>query len=108
MKITLQQLQRSTGLKRIVIHSLDCSIYLAYADFGDGALLVTEPDGKALRTRNVTAMKQRLAEVPVPALFLRQQSAYDEMVGQPTREGDNSLEVPLAREWGDPTWDKRN
>ena len=107
MKITLQQLQRSTGLKRIVIHSLDCSIYLAYADFDGDALLVTEPDGKPLRTRNVTAMKQRLAEVPVPALFLRQQSAYDEMVGQPPREGDNSLELPLARDWGDPARDNR-
>lgn len=108
MKITLQQLQRSAGLRRVVIHSLDCSMYLAYADFGGDALLISEPDGKPLRTRNVTAMKQRLAEVPVPALFLRQQSAYDEMVGQPLREGDNSLEIPLARDWGDPAWENRS
>ena len=85
VKITLQQLQHSVGLTRVVIHSLDFSIYLAYADFGAEPLLVTE----------------RLAGVPLPALFLRHQSAYDEMVGQPLRTGDNSLEVPLARDWGD-------
>tara|TARA_R110001599_G_scaffold332038_1_gene547111 strand:- start:27067 stop:27444 length:378 start_codon:yes stop_codon:yes gene_type:complete len=101
VKITLQQLQHSVGLTRVVIHSLDFSIYLAYADFGAEPLLVTEADGKPLRTRNVTEMKQRLAGVPLPALFLRHQSAYDEMVGQPLRTGDNSLEVPLARDWGD-------
>jgi len=101
VKITLQQLQHSVGLARVVIHSLDFSIYLAYADFGGDPLLVTEADGKPLRTHNITAMKQRLAAVPVPALFLRHQSAYDEMVGQPVRAGDNSLEVPLSRDWGD-------
>lgn len=101
MKISLQQLQRSVGLTRVVIHSLDFSIYLAYAEFGGDPLLVTEVDGKPLRTRNITEMKQRLAAVPLPALFLRQQSAYDEMVGQPVRMGDNALEVPLARDWGD-------
>lgn len=102
MKITLQQLQQSVGLGRVVIHSLDFSIYVAYAEFGgDEALLITEADGRPLRTRNVTEMKQRLVSVPTPALVLRHQSAYDEMVGQPVRSGDNRLEVPLSRDWGD-------
>jgi hypothetical protein len=101
MKITLQQLQHSVGVSRIVVHSLDFSIYLAYAEFGQDAFLVTEPDGKPLRTSNLTAMKQRLAGVAAPALYLRQQSAYDEMVGQPLRQGANTLEVPLSRDWGD-------
>lgn len=101
MKITLQQLQHSVGVSRIVVHSLDFSIYLAYAEFGQDAFLVTEPDGKPLRTSNLTAMKQRLAGVAAPALYLRQQSAYDEMVGQPLRRGANTLEVPLSRDWGD-------
>tara|TARA_S200002703_G_scaffold124984_1_gene111172 strand:+ start:137 stop:517 length:381 start_codon:yes stop_codon:yes gene_type:complete len=101
VKITLQQLQHSVGLTRVVIHSLDFSIYLAYADFGGDPLLVTEADGKPLRTHNITAMKQHLAAVPASALYLRHQSAYDEMVGQPVRAGDNSLEIPLSRDWGD-------
>ena len=101
MKITLPQLQYSLGLTRVVVHSLDFSIYLAYAEFGDDAFLVTEPDGKPLRTSNLTAMKQRLAGLAIPALYLRQQSAYDEMVGQPLRQGANTLEVPLSRDWGD-------
>jgi len=100
MKITLQQLQNSVGLKRVVVHSLDFSIYLAYAEFAEGVFLVTEADGKPLRTSNVTAMKQRLAAVAAPELCLRQQSAYDEMVGQPPRAGSNALEIPLSRDWG--------
>jgi hypothetical protein len=101
MKITVQQLQNSVGLTRVVVHSLDFSIYLAYAEFGDEAFLITESDGKPLRTSNLTAMKQRLAGVAAPALYLRQQSAYDEMVGQPLRDGANTLEIPLSRDWGD-------
>lgn len=101
MKITLQQLQNSVGLTRVVVHSLDFSIYIAYALFGEDAFLVTEADGQPLRTSNLTAMKQRLADVAAPGLYLRQQSAYDEMVGQPVRAGDNTLEIPLSRDWGD-------
>ncbi len=101
MKITLQQLQNSVGLTRMVVHSLDFSIYLAYAEFADEAFLVTEVDGKLLRTSNLTAMKQRLADIAMPGLFLRHQSAYDEMVGQPPRAGANTLEIPLSRDWGD-------
>lgn len=101
MKITLQQLQNSVGLTRMVVYSLDFSIYLAYADFGEESFLVTDSDGKPLRTSNLTAMKQRLAGVAAPELYLRQQSAYDEMVGQPLRDGANTLEIPLSRDWGD-------
>lgn len=101
MKITLQQLQNSVGLTRMVVYSLDLSIYLAYAEFSEEAFLVTEIDGKPLRTSNLTAMKQRLAGVAAPELYLRQQSAYDEMVGQPLRDGANTLEIPLSRDWGD-------
>jgi hypothetical protein len=34
--------------------------------------------------------------LPLAALSLRQQSPYDEMVGQPLRQQDNTLEVPLS------------
>ncbi|MEQ9465726.1 MAG: DUF6482 family protein [Haliea sp.] len=101
MKITLQQLQNSVGLTRVIVHSLDFSIYIAYAAFGEETFLVADTEGKPLRTRNLTAMKQQLAGVAAPELYLRHESAYDEMVGQPGRAGANALEIPLSRDWGD-------
>ena len=101
MKITLPQLQNSVGLTRVIVHSLDFSIYIAYAEFGEETFQVADAEGKPLRTRNLTEMKQQLAGVAAPGLYLRHESAYDEMVGQPGRAGANALEIPLSRDWGD-------
>ena len=37
-----------------------------------------------------------LRGMPVRSLVLRHESAYDEMIGQPTRDESNALEVSLA------------
>jgi hypothetical protein len=96
MKITLQQLQASTAVERVVIHSVDCSLYIAKATVAGVESLVTDGRGKTLKTRNLLDMKQHLVGVPVAELLLHQQSAYDEMVGQPVREAENTLEVSLS------------
>ena len=105
MKITLQQLQASRSVERVVIHSIDCSLYIARATVAGVESLVTDSRGKTLKTRNLLDMKQHLVGVPVAALLLHQQSAYDEMVGQPVREADNTLEVSLSPEcYPSPDW----
>lgn len=98
MKITLQQLRASASVERVVIHSIDCSLYIARATVAGVERLVTDSSGATLKTRNILDMKQHLADVPVEELLLQQQSAYDEMVGQPVREGANTLQVSLSPE----------
>jgi hypothetical protein len=95
MKLTLAEAARET-LSRVIVESVDLSLYLAHADLGDRTALLVDRTGKALRTRNLLAMKALLAPLqPVP-LVLRQRSAYDEMCGQSWAPADNTLEVPLG------------
>ena len=98
MKITLQQLRASASVERVVILSIDCSLYIARATVAGVERLVTDSSGATLKTRNILDMKQQLADVPFGELLLQQQSAYDEMVGQPVREGANTLQVSLSPE----------
>jgi hypothetical protein len=105
MKITLQQLQASASVERVVIHSIDCSLYIARATVAGVEKVVTDNSGATLKTRNLLDMKQHLVGVPVAELLLQQQSAYDEMVGQPAREADNTLQVSLSPEcYPTPDW----
>ncbi len=95
MKITLGQLRTGKPVERVVIHSIDCSLYIARAIVGGEEHLITDDAGATLKTRNLLDMKQHLSGIPIGELFLQQQSAYDEMVGQPGPAGSNRMEVPL-------------
>ena len=58
--------------------------------------MLAENDGSVFRRRALSQVREALQLLPVAKLSLRQSSAYDEMIGQPLREADNTLEVPLA------------
>ncbi len=95
MKVTLKDLQ-SMQLQRIVIESVDLSLYIAQADVRGERLLIVTADGKPLKTRNLLDMKSTLSSLRIVDLVLLQRSAYDEMVGQTHKPIDNALEIPLA------------
>jgi hypothetical protein len=84
-------------LARAVVHSLDGSLYQLSVQIGDQEHLVWASSDRPLRTRNILELKEKLVGLEIGELVLRQNSAYDEMVGQPD-SGDNRLEVPLGRE----------
>lgn len=105
MKITLGQLRASASVERVVIHSIDCSLYIARATVAGIERQVADDSGATLKTRNLLDMKQHLADIAVGELLMQQQSAYDEMVGQPLRDGDNTLQVRLSPEcYPTPDW----
>lgn len=60
--------------------------------------LLVEQDGRPFRRHSLQRVREALQGLPVGSLSLRHQSAYDEMIGQPLREGSNALEVPLSLE----------
>ena len=105
MKRTLKELAAHGQIDRLVIRSVDLSLYIAVAEMAGDDCLITNNDGSTLRTRNLLEMKQAVAGLPFDELVLRQESAYDEMVGQPDREGSNALEVGLSAEmYPTPDW----
>jgi len=78
------------------IHSLEQALYQVTVIVDGQECLLTEDDGKTFRRHSLSAVHKALQVLPLKCLTLKQQSAYDEMIGQPAREGDNALEVPLA------------
>ena len=105
MKISLQQLAACTHIEKVVIESVDLSLYIARAIIDGREHLVTEASGRPLKTRNLLEMKQQLSGLDIEQLRLLQRSAYDEMVGQPQWDCDNALEVGLsAQVYPTPPW----
>lgn len=95
MKITLSALKQRGSLRKLAIRSTDLSLYLAEIELDGIRHLVCDDDERPLRTANLVSMREKLAVLEVEQLVLVQESAYDEMIGQPLREGSNRLEVPL-------------
>ena len=96
MKISLKQLQQLEPPLTAIVYSMERSIYQVYISTPDGEALLTDENGKVFQRRNLHSVRDALQASPVSTLQLRQHSAYDEMIGQPLREQDNLLELPLS------------
>ena len=79
-----------------VVQSLEQALYQVMVVADGQEWLLTENDGKTFRRNSLSAVREALQMLPLSALSLRQQSPYDEMVGQPLRLLDYTLEVPLS------------
>lgn len=96
MKIRLKDLLAMGGPYDLIIRSLDLALYQAEVSLAGGHRLLCDDAGKPLRFRTLEAARAALAPLSAGSLQLLQQSAYDEMIGQPDREQANTLAVPLA------------
>jgi hypothetical protein len=97
MKVAINKLA-SLDISSVVIESVDLSLYIAHVRVGDNEHVITDRQGKVLKTRNLLEMQRLLRKAVSCEFFLRQRSAYDEMVGHAHRAADNSMELPLGRE----------
>jgi hypothetical protein len=88
----------NVGVSEVVIESVDLSLYIAHARIGDQEHVIADREGKVLKTRNLLEMQRTLRKAVTCEFFLRQRSAYDEMVGHVHQAADNSMELPLGRE----------
>ena len=97
MKVSLVELG-NVGVSEVVIESVDLSLYIAHARIGDQEHVIADREGKVLKTRNLLEMQRTLRKAVTCEFFLRQRSAYDEMVGHVHQAAGNSMELPLGRE----------
>lgn len=95
MKIRLNDLLRFGGDYDLTIRSLDLSLYQVEVALAGRARLICDESDRPLRFRTLQAAREALRPLAARSLQLLQQSAYDEMIGQPPREGSNALSVPL-------------
>jgi len=97
MKVSLNELDHES-VTRVVIESVDLSLYIAHVWVGDVERILTDHHGKVLKTRNLLEMQRTLRKRLNCDFFLRQRSAYDEMVGHDYPANDNCMELPLGRD----------
>ncbi|MEP1471019.1 MAG: DUF6482 family protein [Halieaceae bacterium] len=105
MKMSIKELQRQGVISKVIIESVDLSLYIAHALIDERVYLLADADGGVLKTRNLLAMKEQLAGLTINELVLQQRSAYDEMVGHASPAVDNAMEVSLSAElYPTPRW----
>jgi len=97
MKVCVSDLG-NLGITEVIIESVDLSLYIAHARIAGQEHVIADRQGKALKTRNLLEMQRMLRGAVTCEFFLRQRSAYDEMVGHAHQAADNIMELPLGRE----------
>lgn len=95
MSMPLSKLEKFFYIDKLVIHSLDLALYQVSVLVDGEEHFVTDDKGKFLRAHSILELQKQYRNLKANKQILRQQSAYDEMVGQPSRSGTNELEVLL-------------
>ena len=98
MKLTLAKFAQLENSAAVVIHSLDQALYQVTVIVGDEPCLLVENSGRTFKCHSLQQARDALQSMPVASIVLRHQSPYDEMVGQPVRQQDNTLEVTVSHE----------
>ena len=96
MKVSVSELG-NLGISEVIIESVDLSLYIAHACIAGQEHVIADRQGKVLKARNLLDIQRMLRRAVTCEFFLRQRSAYDEMVGH-AHQADNIMELPLGRE----------
>ena len=95
--ITLRQLQQlDPRIDVLRLRSHDHALYLVELVIGDTLYLVKNDRGAVLTFRSALGAKKPFKGLKILRAELVQESAYDEMIGQPLRTHSNALTVNIA------------
>ncbi|WP_136678507.1 DUF6482 family protein [Neptunomonas sp. XY-337] len=95
MKLQLSDLANLQPIKRVVIHSIDWMIYQVTVEIEGKERLLYE-DEKPLRFHNMIQIKELMETLKVESYVLRRDnSTYDEMVGQQSTDFKDTFETAL-------------
>ncbi|QFU06223.1 hypothetical protein FIU82_14635 [Pseudoalteromonas sp. THAF3] len=97
MGIDFTNLQHHQPIQKVVIHSLDMALYQVSVVINNIEYYVKDPRGEILKAISPLHIQKLFDDIAYHAMVLRHSSAYDEMCGQPTRQQDNTLEVPYGK-----------
>ncbi|WP_394209234.1 DUF6482 family protein [Enterovibrio calviensis] len=96
MKMTLRALATLNSIDTLIIHSLDLCLYQASVIIEGEELLVTDDIGNLIRAHSLLEIQKQCQNVKAKSQVMRQESAYDEMVGGPEKGDGNRLEVLIS------------
>lgn len=95
MNMPLSKLEQFFSIEKVIIHSLDLSLYQASAVIDNEQYYITDNKNRLIRATSVIAMHKILSNVKTINTVLQQSSPYDEMIGLPQSSGANIMEVPI-------------
>ncbi len=98
MKISIKQFAALGDVADVTIHSLEQALYQVTVALTSGPHLLVDHHGKTVRSRSLQSMREMLQTLPVRTITLRHESAYDEMIGQPVKQSNNTLEISLSHD----------
>ena len=96
MAISLSKLNKYFRVDKLIYHSVDLALYQVSAVIDGEEHYVTDDKNVLLRSSNIINLQKLLKNVAAESAVLLHTSAYDEMIGSPSKNGSNALEVPLA------------
>ncbi len=91
----LSKLEKFFSVEKLVFNSLDVALYNVSAVIEGEEHMITDERGDHLLSRNLLNLQKLLRHVKSQKQVLRHASAYDEMIGGPTKTS-NVLEVSLG------------
>ncbi len=97
----LEHLSQFDYLEKVIIESLEQSLYRLDVVIGGHTYYVNESPGKSLTRRSIADIQSLLTPYIIHKMYLRQVSPYDEMMGQDISPSSNELLVPLGNFFDD-------
>lgn len=97
MALLFKQLNSRLKIEKLIAQSLDLALYHAIVVIDGEEHLVKKDNDNFLKFHNPLDVQRAFAKIPYMKMVIRHSSAYDEMVGQPNKEGDNAMEVTFGR-----------
>ncbi|KXF83429.1 DUF6482 family protein [Enterovibrio coralii] len=95
MKMALSKLEKFFHINKLVFHSLDLCLYQASVVVGEDEYLVCDDKENLIRAHSLIDIQRLCRKIKADQQVLRHESAYDEMVGAPSKGEGNALEVPI-------------
>ena len=96
MPMLLKEVKKYQPLQKVIIHSVDQALYQVSVMINNVEYYVKKNQNDFLRAHNPLQIQREFANVAYLEMVIRHSSPYDEMVGQPNKSGNNTLEVPFG------------
>lgn len=93
--MTLKQLEKQKSIDKLIFHSLDLALYNVSAIVSGEEYMITDNKKKRIVSHNIVSLQKQFQQVHATSRVLRQQSAYDEMIGGAPKI-NNEMEVSLG------------
>ncbi len=96
MKKSIGMLKDCSRIDKLIVHTFESNVYSASVIIDGEEYAICKDNGDYLIARSVIEIQNLCAPLRISTQVLRQESAYDEMIGGPEKAEGNRMEVSLG------------